>query len=155
MSLISKFPSGFQPRPGQIKLVNDIEKAFEDYDFVICSAPTGTGKSFLAKTLANASKEPAPDFVDDVVTYRAFSQTHEEEYDHQGASVLTITKALQTQYKFLFEDAEELKGKNNYVCEVDPNVDVEIGPCVYLPKIKKDCWNTSIIYGDINFETIK
>lgn len=144
MSLISKFPGEFQPRPSQIKLINDIEKAFKEYDFVICSAPTGTGKSFLAKTLANASKDLDPEFVDDVVTYKAFSQSHDEEYDHQGASVLTITKALQTQYKFLFDDAEELKGKSNYQCEVDPNVDVEIGPCVYLPKIKKDCWKRNI-----------
>ena len=43
MSLISKFPGEFQPRPAQIKLINDIEEAFKEYDFVICSAPTGTG----------------------------------------------------------------------------------------------------------------
>lgn len=144
MALIENFPSEYQPRPSQIKLINEIEKAFEDYDFVICSAPTGTGKSFLAKTLANSGKDLDPDFVDDITSYRAYSPSNTETYPHhRGTAVLTITKALQNQYKELFDDAEELKGKSNYQCEVDPNVDVEIGPCIYLPKIKQECWATN------------
>jgi ATP-dependent DNA helicase DinG len=139
--LISNFPTGVSPRPAQIDLINKIEKAFEEYDIVICSAPTGTGKSFLSKTLANASKSPDEEFVDDITSYRAFRQDYEEVWSNQGAAVLTITKALQDQYTSLFDDCESLKGKGNYRCAVDPNCDVEIAPCLYLPKLKKECWS--------------
>jgi ATP-dependent DNA helicase DinG len=139
--LISKFPASVQPRAAQIELIEQIEKAFEEYDFVICSAPTGTGKSFLSKTLGNASKDIDPDFIDDVTTFKAFRQDYEEVWPDQGAAVLTITKALQDQYTSLFDDCESLKGKSNYMCVVDTNCDVEIAPCLYLPKLKKECWS--------------
>lgn len=138
--LISNFPTGIAPRPAQIELIEKIEKAFEEYDVVICSAPTGTGKSFLSKTLANASVDPDEEFVEDINSYKAYKTDYETVWHNQGAAVLTITKALQDQYTNLFDDAESLKGKGNYMCAVDPNVDVEIAPCVYLPKLKKECW---------------
>jgi ATP-dependent DNA helicase DinG len=144
MSLINHFPKEFSPRPSQIDLINRIDAAFEEYDVVICQAPTGTGKSFLSKTLANASKDLDPSYIRAVEDYSIFSSTHDEVYGNRGLAALTITKALQDQYTSLFDDAEELKGKTNYVCQVDPNVDVDTGPCVYLPKIKKDCWSKNI-----------
>lgn len=139
--LISNFPTGISPRAAQIELIEQIEKAFEEYDFVICSAPTGTGKSFLSKTLGNASKDIDSDFIDDITSYKAYRQDYDEVWPNQGAAVLTITKALQDQYTTLFDDCESLKGKSNYTCAVDPNCDVEIAPCLYLPKLKKECWS--------------
>lgn len=138
--LLNNFPKNISPRSAQIELIEKIEQGFKDYDVVICSAPTGTGKSFLSKTLANASRNPDDEFVDDIMTYKAYRQDYDEIWPNQGAAVLTITKALQDQYTSLFDDCQSLKGKKNYMCAVDPNSDVEIAPCVYLPKLKKECW---------------
>ena len=63
MALLDYFPSKFNPLVQQVELINKIEEAFDDgYKFVICCAPTGSGKSFLSKTLANVSSEPSQEF---------------------------------------------------------------------------------------------
>ena len=126
INLLSKFPDSFTPNKQQIKLLRNIEQAFEDgYKFVVCSAPTGSGKSFISKTLGNHSQSPSKEFVDLVNTYQIYKRTqagnyqYEEEMEDQkpfGAFALTITKALQDQYKDLFSDIDVLKGnKKLYV----------------------------------------
>ena len=56
---LNKFPYKYSPSTQQIKLIKEIEHAFNrGYKYVICSAPTGSGKSFISKTLANVSNEP-------------------------------------------------------------------------------------------------
>jgi Rad3-related DNA helicase len=146
---LSKFPEGFEPLPQQIRLIKEIEEAFKTNKFVICSAPTGSGKSFISKTLGNNANECSPKFFDLINSYRAFKQdavgsyTYEEDCLKEkpfGAMALTITKSLQDQYHKLFQDAYLLKGKSNYTCEVDPNFDVETAPCVLTPKLKDECW---------------
>ena len=63
--LLQKFPEPFTPNKSQVKLIKSIEQAFEEgYKFVVCSAPTGSGKSFISKTLGNDSNEPSVDYVD-------------------------------------------------------------------------------------------
>lgn len=150
-SLLNKFPDTFTPNKQQVKLIHNIEQAFEDgYKFVVCSAPTGSGKSFVSKTLGNDSKSPSKDFNDLVNTYQAFkrSQTGSYQYADEleeqepfGAFALTITKALQDQYKELFSDVDVLKGKSNYQCSYDTNYTVEYAPCILTKKIKDDCWS--------------
>ena len=71
MPLLDYFPKGFDPLSQQIELIEKIDEAFkEGYKYVVCCAPTGSGKSFLSKTLANVSKEPSTDFVDLVESYK-------------------------------------------------------------------------------------
>lgn len=150
INILGKFPDNFTPNKQQIKLLRNIEQAFEDgYKFVVCSAPTGSGKSFISKTLGNHSQAPTKEFVDLVNTYQIYKRTqagnyqYEDEMEDQkpfGAFALTITKALQDQYKDLFSDVDVLKGKSNYQCSYDENYTAEYAPCLLTKKIKEDCW---------------
>jgi Rad3-related DNA helicase len=147
---LNHFPKDYNPSPQQVKLIKNVEKAFnKGKKFVIACAPTGSGKSFLAKTLAGLSNPPDPDFVELVKTYKAYKQDFTGNYIHEaeclntpaaGAFALTITKSLQDQYLKLFADTNLLKGKTNYICDVDQNFDVETAPCLLVSKLKDDCW---------------
>jgi len=146
--LLQKFPEPFTPNKSQVKLIKNIEKAFDDgYKFVVCSAPTGSGKSFISKTLGNDSKNPSEDYIDLVNTYQIYKHNNVGGYQNEaedekpfGTFALTITKALQDQYKELFDDIDVLKGKSNYQCSYDDNFTVESAPCVHIKSLKEDCW---------------
>lgn len=152
--LISYFPEEYSPSNSQIELINGVEKALiNNKKFIICCAPTGTGKSFIAKTLANYSSPPTQEYIELVNTYKAFKQDHLGNFLHEadcykqpafGTFTLTITKSLQDQYLKLFTDAMLLKGKTNYQCQVDLDVDVEVAPCVLASKLKDDCWEKNL-----------
>jgi len=128
-----------------------VEDAFaQGHKYVICSAPTGSGKSFLSKTMGNIASGCTEDFKQYIMSYEAFKQDHVGNYVNEidclkeppfGAFALTITKSLQDQYQKLFDDSSLLKGKSNYQCQVDVNVDVENGPCLITPKMKEECWS--------------
>jgi len=148
-TFISKFPTGYTPNSQQSNLIPQIEAAFKKgKKFVICNASTGSGKSLIAKTLANNAKKATPDFINLIKTYEAFEQNHLGEYinDMQclaegshGAIAITVTKALQDQYLDLFTDTCLVKGKSNYACVVDENYDVETAPCVFAAYIREEC----------------
>jgi len=146
------FPANFKPTEQQTDTIKKIADAFKTHKFVICCAPTGTGKSFLAKTIANSSSDCTEEFKHLITSYKAYSinggeYVHEEKCLEQGSSnsaALTMTKQLQDQYQELFTDALTLKGKNNYVCSVDEDKSVDIAPCILLDKLKKDCWTKNI-----------
>ncbi len=160
--LLKSFPDKYNPNPAQIKLLKNIDQAFTDgYKFVICNAPTGSGKSFISKTIGNISREPTKEFREIVTNYLAYRRSHGGGYTYEdecnneqafGCTALTITKALQDQYKELFNDIKILKGKSNYQCEVDDRFTVELAPCLHLPKIKEECWakNMCPYYEDRN-----
>lgn len=149
MSLLNYFPDNFNPSNQQVDLLTQIDKAFnEGHKFVICCAPTGSGKSFLSKTLSNESKEPSESFRLLIESYDAFrvdqygDYTKEEDCLNEesfGAFALTITKSLQDQYTNLFEDTKSLKGKSNYLCKVDENYNVDFAPCLFNHRIKEAC----------------
>jgi Rad3-related DNA helicase len=151
---LANFPEKFKPNEQQVDIIQQIEAAFTGGSkFVICSAPTGSGKSFVSKTLANVSNEPTSTFKDYVNTYEAYkmdqagSFVYEQECKDElpaGAFALTITKTLQDQYKSIFDDTAILKGKSNYQCEVDPNYDVDTAPCIHTRHIRDDCWKKNI-----------
>jgi Rad3-related DNA helicase len=151
VGILKSFPEGFTPNEQQVKLLRNIEQAFEDgYKFVVCSAPTGSGKSFVSKTLGNQSRSCSKDFTSAVSTYNIFKRTQtggyqcEDVYEEErpfGAFALTITKALQDQYKDLFSDVDVLKGKSNYQCSYDENYSADNAPCLMVKTIKEDCWN--------------
>jgi Rad3-related DNA helicase len=146
--LLNNFPEGYTPNSSQVKLLKNIDQAFEDgYKFVVCNAPTGSGKSFISKTISNASEEATDNFKDLISSYVAFkidqtgNYTHEQECEEEtpaGAFALTITKALQDQYKGLFKDTTILKGKSNYVSTIDSNIDVELESLIMPKNILED-----------------
>ena len=147
---LSHFPQEYSPSDQQIKLIKGVERAFNrGKKFVICCAPTGTGKSFLAKTLAGISSPATDKFKESIQSYSAYKQDFAGNYISEidclsqppfGTFALTITKSLQDQYLKLFPDTDILKGKSNYICDVDPHFDVETAPCVLVPKIRDECW---------------
>ena len=148
-TITNNFPEGYTPNPSQVKLLKSIDEAFAaGKKFVICNAPTGSGKSFISKTLGNASEDAPDEFRELVTSYAAFKRgsagyKYEEEMDETapfGCTALTITKALQDQYKELFDDVEVVKGKSNYQCVVDERFPVDVAPCVSSQNLKADCW---------------
>jgi Rad3-related DNA helicase len=149
-SFISQFPSDFTPSKLQVNLINKIDKAFSSgKKFVVCCAPTGSGKSFLAKTLANTSSLPSETFEQLIRSYDAYKVDFVGNYSFEkeckeepafGTFALTITKSLQDQYQDLFKGTESLKGKTNYICDVDKNYDAELAPCTFAPTLRDGCW---------------
>lgn len=151
--LVSEFPHPYTPTENQVNTLERIERAFaKGTKFVICNAPTGSGKSFLARTLQAYAKMPSTRFVELIRTYDAFRIEYTGGFSNakecrqqpaHGAAVLTITKALQNQYTESFKETKMLKGKSNYDCAIDNNFDVDTAPCLFLPKLKDDCWKAN------------
>ena len=151
---LSKFPDNYTPSRQQIDLIKRIEDAYKKgYKYVICSAPTGSGKSFISKTIGNISNKCTEEFKELITSYKAFKQDYIGNYSAEvecldqppsGAFALTITKSLQDQYESLFNETPLLKGKSNYQCQVNTDVDVENAPCLLTPKLKEECWTKNI-----------
>lgn len=150
ISFISQFPENFTPSKLQVDVINKIDQAFsKGKKFVICCAPTGSGKSFIAKTLANTSSTPSETFRQLIGSYDAYKVDFDGNYSYEqeckdepafGTFALTITKSLQDQYQELFVGTDVLKGKTNYTCDVDPNYDTELAPCTFAPMLRDSCW---------------
>jgi ATP-dependent DNA helicase DinG len=150
-SYISQFPTEYTPSKLQVDVINRIEAAFNrGKKFVICCAPTGSGKSFIARTLANVGGCPSEGFKQLIQSYDAYRMDFDGNYTYDkeckdepafGTFALTITKSLQDQYQDLFADADALKGKTNYRCDVDENYDVELAPCTFAPALRDKCWD--------------
>lgn len=147
--LTSLFPKEYTPTKKQISLLDKIESGLSKSKFVICSAPTGSGKSLIARTLASISSDPSPEKRRLINSYEAFKQdftgnyTNSEECKDEppsGAFALTITKTLQDQYSGLFKDSSILKGKVNYTCNLDDSYSVDFAPCTFVSKLKETCW---------------
>ena len=152
--ILSAFPSNHTPREQQVAVLKKIEKFLRgNKKFLILCAPTGSGKSYISRTVANLTDACSKDFKDFVDAYSIYQMdqsgdfSNQEEIDKQkpfGSMVLTISKNLQNQYKEFFDDSDILKGKSNYQCTIDETKDVEIAPCVVVGKIKEDCWKKCI-----------
>ena len=55
---LKNFPKGYIPSSSQQYAVPNILEAFEKCKFVVMQGPTGCGKSFIAKTIANGFQSP-------------------------------------------------------------------------------------------------
>lgn len=151
-SFVQYFPENYTPTPEQQQVLDQLTQAFDKHKYVICCAPTGSGKSFISKTIANASSKPTAEFKRLIESHDAFkieagSYVYEDECMAEpafGAAALTITKQLQDQYQRLFEDTQVIKGKSNYMCAVDSNFSVDVAPCTYIAKLKQDCWKGNV-----------
>jgi ATP-dependent DNA helicase DinG len=149
-NILDFFPKGFTPQKEQKELLNNIKSAFDSgKKFVVVCAPTGSGKSFVSKTLGNMSN-PIPEKIKSLInSYEIYKQSpgggfyyQDEVYEQEpyGTTVLTITKTLQDQYTGLFNDITLLKGKSNYQCSVDDNFTVDVAPCIFTKTLKQECW---------------
>ena len=149
-SYIHSFPDKFTPTSIQVDTISKIESAFKGgKKFVICCAPTGSGKSPIAKTFDGVSKTPTEKFKELINNHEAFTiDGFTGEFKHAdkclaegpaGSFVLTITKSLQDQYQEMFEEIPILKGKSNYECDINGEVSVEDGPCVLSKVVKETC----------------
>lgn len=157
MKLLDFFPEGYTPRAQQKIILDKIEKACKKgKKYIVVQAPTGAGKSHIAATLANFSRDPDPKFVQLANRYDLFKRMTKEssssvyqydqfvknEMESFGVAVLTCTKALQHQYDNVFDFSQILKGKRNYVCAVDDEFDCDIAPCTANSRQLEKCKST-------------
>ena len=126
MNLIDHFPSDYSPRQSQIIALQEIENAIKKGEkYIICSLPTGAGKSFIPATLANYSREPTPEYIQAITTGGIWRDDTEFEYPKFGVFSLTVSKTLQDQYEDIFDHGFVLKGRRNYTCATDSDFDCE------------------------------
>ena len=58
MSLIYFFPNGSEPRPQQVKALSKIDKIWKSgKKIAIACLPTGSGKSHIAKTIGDSTRD--------------------------------------------------------------------------------------------------
>lgn len=150
VNYLSNFPKGFEPRKSQKEAFKGIEEIFKSgKKFAIVCAPTGSGKSHIATTIARSAKAPSTTQDSLIRSYGIYERDAIGNYVNDkayakdgafGAFILTSTKALQDQYKALFNESVVIKGKNNYQCKVDLDCTVDSAPCLTTPKLKKECF---------------
>ena len=142
--ILTYFPEEFTPREQQVAGLQQIWEAINSGEkYIIVQAPTGSGKSFFSKTLANVTSQADAEYSRLVEGYHAYSDDFVgafNKFKPHGMFALTTTKALQNQYKDLFSESIVFKGKNNYQCEIDENFTVDLAPCVISSNLKKKCW---------------
>lgn len=143
-NLLLNFPEPFNPNASQTEILKILNKHINDgVKFIIVNAPTGTGKSFIPKTIANAVNGPSGNYTKCVDNYTIFGEDGAalvEDDPAFGVYALTITKSLQDQYKNTFFDTGILKGQSNYRCGLDDTMSVDIAPCIYVQGLKNKCW---------------
>jgi len=148
MKLLDRFPG--IPRSIQVDALQEIEEAIRaDKKFIILCAPTGSGKSHIAASMALSCKKPPQKFIDLIEDRTIFQRDDIRGYIHDDKAistgkhrgmVLTVSKALQDQYKKLFGDKVSiLKGKSNYQCQLDPSFGCDLSYCTTNPKQKDSC----------------
>lgn len=122
---------------GEIDRALDMRKRF-----IIINAPTGSGKSFISKTIANYSSLAKKQYVAMLCPscrWALLAQTGEYSF---GTAVLTCTKSLQDQYQMMFKDGSVLKGKINYRCAEDNGLLCDMGRCIFEDGLRDECWKS-------------
>lgn len=142
--LITAFPVGAIPNDAQDYIISEIEEALAlGKKYIIINAPTATGKSYIAKTIANFSDDPMDGFVHACNTYQIYDnedpQVSDEDLRPFGAAILTVTKSLQDQYTDFFKDGVALKGKSNYSCAINDMYNCDNGICSFTKGQLKKC----------------
>tara|TARA_E500000318_G_scaffold86973_2_gene83785 strand:+ start:2360 stop:4039 length:1680 start_codon:yes stop_codon:yes gene_type:complete len=158
--MIKYFPEGESPRPKQRSILESIESSFfNKKKFLIIQAPTGSGKSYIAKTIANAARKSSDSYNELVDSGKIYSSQYISETLSEkthGCYALTITKTLQDEYTEKFTDTAIFKGKNSYDCMYDEQYKVDNAPCLYLSGIKKNCLSKNLCtYYNSRDETLK
>lgn len=99
-------------RPQQIKVIDAIKENWDKFNYFALSLPTGVGKTYIATAIADSV---------------------------QNAYMLTSTLQLQTQYEKSWDEIVNLKGRGNYVCNLNDNFTVDAAPCSAQSDLIKTC----------------
>lgn len=144
------FPAGSTPRTQQIEAFKKIEKIWDSgKKIAIGCLPTGSGKSHIAKTIAESTRTIDDHLKEYIENYSIYKKNKDNEFsvsqefldaDFFGAFILTISKSLQDQYSNLFLDGNTIKGKGNYRCDIDDSFSTDFAPCTLLPSQKLECF---------------
>ena len=118
----------------------------DERKFIVICAPTGSGKSMIAKTLCNCSSYPTKEFQRDCMSGAMYDPNRKPDtcYQRSGCAVLTCTKSLQDQYVNEFTDGKALKGQVNYPCAVNEDHTYQDGVCKYISGQKRKCQHDGI-----------
>ena len=153
LDALKHFPNKDTARPQQVKALNEISRIFNsNKKFVVACLPTGSGKSHIAASVARTASDidsVRKDLIDSYLIYKKDkngSYKYEDDFlDRKpfGSFILTVTKTLQDQYKNLFKDSIIVKGKSNYICDVDKDVTANMAPCLYSNKQKEKCFSAN------------
>lgn len=100
------------PRPQQIEVLQKLENAWGKFKYFAVSAPPGVGKSHIALAIADA-----------------LSRSY----------LLTGTKYLQEQYERTSAKIVDLKGRSNYICNINPIFNADDAPCQVNKDLKRSC----------------
>lgn len=103
---------GITPRTQQLDVVEKIHENWGKYKYFALSLPTGVGKTFIATAVADSL---------------------------QNAYMLTSTLQLQDQYMKSWPQLINLKGRGNYLCNVNTNFTVDAAPCSANQELYKVC----------------
>lgn len=101
-----------KPREQQVDALARVEMGWTDYKYFAISAPPGVGKTYIALSIADAIK---------------------------NSYLLTATKYLQAQYQSSSAKLVDLKGRANYICNVNPMFTADEAPCMVDKSLKKMC----------------
>jgi Rad3-related DNA helicase len=147
---LKTFPAESEARPQQKQALEKIASIFSSgKKFAIACLPTGSGKSHIAAAVARSATPINHHRKALISSYAIYDKDRDGAYKYGddfltgesfGSYILTVTKSLQDQYQELFPDLVVAKGKNNYNCDIDPNVTVDFAPCLHSPKIKEKCF---------------
>lgn len=113
MNLKKHFPYS-QIRESQNTVLTKLEDNWDKYKYFVIEAPTGVGKSAIAKSILSSVN---------------------------NGFLITATKQLQDQYikDFPGRDIVSIKGKANYPCNLNPQLNCEIGQCIADKDLMKKC----------------
>ncbi|MFW6007970.1 MAG: helicase C-terminal domain-containing protein [archaeon] len=106
-------------RDAQKEILEKLQENWDKYRYFVLEAPTGVGKSAIAKTIAASNR---------------------------NAFLITATKQLQDQYVVDFPDGgiQSIKGRANYTCAYNDRLNCEVGPCMVNKDIYKECKGENI-----------
>lgn len=147
IDLIQNFPTKWTPNKAQQFILNEMAHVLDDErKFIVICAPTGSGKSMIAKTLCNCSSYPTKEFQRDCMSGVMYDPNRKPDtcYQRSGCAVLTCTKSLQDQYVNEFTDGKALKGQVNYPCAVNEDHTYQDGVCKYISGQKRKCQHDGI-----------
>jgi Rad3-related DNA helicase len=123
-----KFPFK-EIRPQQLSAIEQINKENKKYN--ILGLSTGVGKSPLAVAACQS---------------------------YPKGMILTLTKSLQNQYENDFGHLSliNMKGKANYPCNFNDQLNCEIGPCIASKKIMQNCRENNLcVYYNLKEKALK
>ena len=112
-TLIKNFPFK-EIRTKQKEVLEKVGENWGKYRYFVMECPTGFGKSPVSYAIGSSVK---------------------------NSYLITATKQLQDQYSRDFEEPNvvNLKGKVNYRCNLKPEFNVELAPCITDSSILQDC----------------